>query len=113
MLELLAIELTNRHWRVVHVYRHPKEKITHWRRWAEATRTDVPYPGSREFLRRPTEAEVDKFLRETEWEFCAWEGFRLVRCHIFKETWERALGYKPKYEEPELGLSLNFKPATN
>jgi len=95
---LLAIELTNKTWRLVHVYRHPKERVEHFHHWKVAAVTDVPYTGSQDFDQRPTKAEVEKFIRDTWWEFRASRDFRLVRGQVYSDDWKRALGYEPKYE---------------
>jgi hypothetical protein len=98
---LLAIELTNEKWRLVHVYRHPKEHVEHFRHWKVAAMTDVPYTGSRDLERRPTKAEVEKFIRDTRWVFGPSNSFRLVRGVVYSEEWQRALGHEPKYEFPK------------
>jgi len=95
---LLAMELTNKTWRFVHVYRHPKERVEHFHHWKVAAVTDVPYTGSQDFDRRPTKTEVEKFIRDTWWEFRASRDFRLVRGEVYSDTWKKALGYDPKYE---------------
>jgi hypothetical protein len=98
---LLVAELTNHTWRLVHAYRHPKERVAHFHLWAEATATDVFRAGHRDFGHRPSEADVEKFLHDSWWEFRASQDFRLLRGEVYYDTWKRTLGYRPKYEFPK------------
>jgi len=94
---LLAMELTNHNWRLANVYRHPKERAD-FRHWMVATVTDTPYTGKQDYDHRPTEADVEKFLKDTWWEFRASRNFRLLRGEVYSDNWKRAFGYQPNHE---------------
>jgi hypothetical protein len=97
---LLAVELTNGHWRLVHVYRHPKERRKQGDHWVVSHVLDIPYTGKQEYATRPTKAEVEKFISDTWWKFRARDGFGLIHGEVFSETWKKALGYAPAYQFP-------------
>ncbi len=98
---LLAIELTNSEWRLVHACRNPKGDKAEERLWQVAEVNDAPFTGSRDYSHRPKGKEVEKFLRDTWWQFKASEDFRLLRGEVYSETWKTALGYAPNHQFPK------------
>jgi hypothetical protein len=98
---LVAVEFESQRWRLVHAYRHPRASSVEARRWQIWIVTDAPVVGAKDFKKQPTQAEVEDFLRRTAWEFRASDGFRLVRGEVYTDTWQRALGYKPKHDYPK------------
>lgn len=57
---------TGGRWRLARLYRHPKEPVppARWRLW---TRTDAPFMNHRDFEAKPARAEIDRFLKDSEW----------------------------------------------
>jgi hypothetical protein len=99
---LVAVEFVNRRWRLVHAYRHPNEPKPEYRCWWPHIVNDAPVISSRDFKRQPTETQVDDFLIQSDWRFGAFQGgFRLIRGEVYSGTWQKALGYKPRYEYPK------------
>src|ERR1700722_5137237 len=98
---LFAIELTNAEWRLVHAWRSPKEDKAEDRLWQVAEVDDAPFTGSQDYSHRPKKKEVEKFLRDTWWQFKASEDFRLIRGEVYSETWKTALGYVPNHQFPK------------
>jgi hypothetical protein len=98
---LVAVEFKSQRWRLLHAYRHPREPRVEGRGWHIWIVNDAPVIGSKDFKKQPTQAEVEDFLRRTAWEFGASHGFRLVRGEVYADTWQSALGHRPKHEYPK------------
>ncbi|MDB6063958.1 MAG: hypothetical protein JWR26_166 [Pedosphaera sp.] len=98
---LLAIEPITNRWRLVHVFRWPKAENENRRRWNVCAMTHIPYKGIDFYDHKPTEADVEKFLSDTRWDFGPSRGFRLLRGEVYSETWKKAFRYKPKHEFPK------------
>ena len=58
---------------------------------------DHLFPVPENFRMPPTEAEVDRFLRDACWEFSAGEGYHFTTARIYSTTWEKTLGFRPRY----------------
>jgi hypothetical protein len=71
---IVLVKTDDGRWRLANLYRHPKEsgRPTEWRLWS---RTDVPFVSHRDFTAKPTPAEVERFLNDSEW-LPLPEGFR-------------------------------------
>jgi hypothetical protein len=100
---LIAVKLDGDIWRLSCVHRHPKEKRKDSNAWRLSVIYDVDQSPSEDYNHRPTEAEVDAFLKHAWWKFAADAdgGFRLLQGKVFAETWENVLGYKPKHVFPK------------
>ncbi len=100
---LVAVKMETGKWGLAYVYRHPREKEEGANRWRLSEVADAHQCPSREFVHRPSRDEVERFLVDSWWRFrlSASPGFRLVRDRIFSETWEKALGYRPRHQFPK------------
>ena len=94
---LLAIELTNKNWRLVHACRSGRNPNSEGP-WSEMQIMDAVCIGSKDYNQRPTQAEVAKFIEESWWKFSPTTGFRIVLGEIYTDRWKSALGYEPKYK---------------
>jgi hypothetical protein len=63
---IVLVKTDDGRWRLAKLYRHPKEsrQPIEWRIWS---RTDVPFVSHRDFKAEPTPAQVERFLKDTEW----------------------------------------------
>jgi len=66
---LVAVELPRNRWRLVHASRNPKDTVEARRRWEIMDVSDGNVTGSKDFKHRPTEHEVDAFLKSSLWYF--------------------------------------------
>lgn len=63
---IVAVKNDDSRWRLAKLYRHPNIPLppTRWRLWS---RTDMPFVSHRDFKAEPTRAEIERFLKDTEW----------------------------------------------
>ena len=98
---ILVIELTNADWRLVHAWRNLEEEKTEDRLWRLSEVNDAPFTGYQDYSHNPKKKEVEKFLRDTWWQFKADEHFHLLRGEVYSETWKSVLGYTPNHQFPK------------
>lgn len=94
---LIAEQLDDGKWRLSSVYRHPRENGGSPISWHLSVVFDADQSPTQVFDHRPSEAQVDAFLKHAWWTFQADHDFRLLKGQVFEATWEKALGYKPKH----------------
>ena len=82
-------------WHIVHL-------VSGRRGWEEQIVHDAPIPGSRTFARRPTNEDVVKFLKDTQWIAASVStGSGIVEAGVCKRDWIAAIGVPPP-----MGLSF-------
>lgn len=95
---LLLVEFAADRWRLVHTYRHPKDPLRRRRYWEVSIAPDSGQKGHEDFRQRPTETEVETFLRDSWWKWSPSPGFRLLRGEVYTDTWRRVLGYPTRHQ---------------
>ena len=97
---LLAVELMTGKWHLVHAFRHPRASLRRNRAWDLAVIADArDYSHFREFDGRPTESDVEQFLRDTRWKWGPFDSrYTLLRGTVYSDTWRKVFGYEPKHQ---------------
>ena len=95
---LLAVQLANGRWRLVHACRNPEDRREAHRRWVEFTVEDSNIPRFRDLDRVPTPLDVAEFIEDSSFHFRPDKGYRLIKGEVFYDTWKKALGYRPTYK---------------
>ena len=94
---LLLLQLPKGKWMLVHANRaaKPSPVLPTWNpKWQPATVTDSPRRFDRPFDHPPTREEVNRFLKDNEFQLESDKLFRVVERLVYDEAWEKALGYK-------------------
>ena len=103
---LLVLQLPKGEWLLVHTARNPRYPKGHQggaSTWHVYQVMDAAFVGDRHFDHRPTRAELDKFLKDNDWQFESDKSWRVVGRAVDEETWQKVLGYKsPLVYEPSL-----------
>jgi hypothetical protein len=87
-------------WRLAHLYRHRIEQNLHGK-WAVHVILGVPHLGKRDYAHKPTEEDMDRFLKNTWWRFRPSIGFKLIDAGINSSSWKSCFGSSPPFNLTE------------
>ena len=93
---LLILERPKGEWVLVHAVRNPRyppELKRNPSPWSPREVMDAPYVGDRTFKHRPTQKEMDQFLKDNEWQPESDKCWQVVQSEVDEVVWQRILGY--------------------
>jgi hypothetical protein len=101
---LLVTEYETNHWRLICVFRHPKEDF---HQWTEDLVCDSPQIAFQDFDHRPTLDDFLFFWGRSEWRRIPFEGFSIIKATVYTNEWESVLGYEMNFTYPAPNNSLS------
>jgi len=92
---LLWIAFKNKQWRLTNLYRHPQDKSTLWQR---SVFDDSPLVGYQSYPAPPMKAQLEDFLKATQWPFKPERHWRLRDSEVCVEAWKTAFNAPPWHQ---------------
>jgi hypothetical protein len=87
--------------RLARVFRHPLNTPPGDKLWQLSEDDDGPRVGERSYRSSPTAAELELFLKATEWTFAATDGnYRVIDAEVCRNAWKELFGVEPEHEFP-------------
>jgi len=91
---LLAFHCNDGRWWLITAARNPYEAQAWRRQWTVAEAVDAWY-GAKRFDSKPTESDVRRFIRDTDWHASPRTDWRRLRAELFLADWRAAFGFEP------------------
>lgn len=110
---LLLLELPKNEWMLVHAVRNPRYPSDLKRKpskWTAHDVMDAPYVGDRTFKHRPTRREMDRFLKDNDWQAESDKYSQVIQSDVDEAVWQKILGYPSPWMKAQNQKGANTKP---